>query len=111
MSETYEIETLSKKDDTLELNVRLVHPDIDELPAAKNFALQLLLDAGDRKGPLNAAISMEQRFDETWMKQKAYRFIKSVDIVSTKNHPRGGLSALKDDDGGDDPQPDPGRSP
>jgi hypothetical protein len=107
MSETYEIKALSKKGDTLELNVTIVHPDIDELPDAKNFALQLLLDAGNREGPLTKEISNDQRFDEKWMKQNAHRFIKAVKILSKKNHPRGGLSALQDDDGGDEPAEEP----
>jgi hypothetical protein len=103
MSETYEIEALRKKDDTLELSVTIVHPDVDELPETKNFVLQLLVDAGDRKGPLNQVISMDERLNETWLKTNAHRFIRSVKILRTKNHPRGGAAALPDDDGGDEP--------
>jgi hypothetical protein len=107
MSETYELKVRSKKDDTIELDVTIVHPDIDELPETKNFALQLLVDAGDRKGPLNQEISIDQRLDEQWMKQNGHRFIKAVKILRKKNHPRGGLAELEDDDGGDGPAPEP----
>jgi hypothetical protein len=109
MSESYHLKTLSKQDDTVELDVTIVHPDFDEFPETKNFALQLLVDAGDRKGVLNEEISMDQRLDEKWLQQNGHRFIKSVKILSKKNHPRGGLGELRDDAGGEElePEPDP----
>jgi len=104
MSELYEIEAVSTKGDTVEMSVTIVHPDVDEFPETKNFVLQLLVDAGDRKaGPLNKAISLDERLDEMWLKTNAHRFIRSVKILRTKNHPRGGADALADDDGGDEP--------
>jgi HEAT repeat protein len=108
MSDLYDVKALKRNKATVELRVRIVHPDVDDFPDTKNFALQLLLDAlYEAPGPLRKAVSSDQRCDETWMLTNATRFVAEVDLIAAENWPRPALKALPDDDGSGAPREDP----
>jgi HEAT repeat protein len=102
MSDRYDVKALRRHDDaTVELRVCIVHPDVDDFPDTKNFALQLLLDAlHEAPGPLGEAVSIDQGCDERWMLTNAARFVADVEIVEAAHWPRPPLKALPEDDGG-----------
>lgn len=95
MSTLWKMIVLEKKDDYIDLLVKLDHPDAGPFPQDKNFALQLLLhEAYDfdknyeriPNGPLGRAISHEkhQPYD---LEELVDIYIKDVLIYEAKNLP------------------------
>lgn len=61
------------------------------LPTDHSFFLRILWDQGDTRfgggGPIGDEIDVDHFLDEQWIDANTYRFVKSVNQVSTKNFP------------------------
>ncbi len=91
MSSLFDIEVLSKTDNTVELKLYIIHPHQYWFYESKSFALQLIWDLTkvikQISCPLSKEISAEKILDIKWVINNQDKFIKSVMISETLNYP------------------------
>jgi ankyrin repeat protein len=88
MSELYSIRVAARPDDhTVELDIKVVHPDAMHIPDSPGFALMLLHDRAEGDAPLARELDLETVMNAEWAIANAKAFIASVELLSTKNEP------------------------
>ncbi len=81
MSELWTITCRSKKDTTVELEVRQVHPDAGALVESSVLALRMLFEAAESGDALAEALSFEDQQDDETMARRVTEFIKKCTLV------------------------------
>lgn len=91
MSAVYSAEVVEKRGRRAKLRLYIVHPDETEFCVKKNCVLQLLWDqvhpARGVSSALGEEMSAANRLDAQWVLDNQDRFIASVALLETKNHP------------------------
>lgn len=97
MSELYAVAVSNVEDDTVEMTVTIVHPDVYELPTSKTFAFRLLCDPifdwrldehpSVLGSPLKEEVDMDDYLSEEWIGENAGGFVESVELVEAQNNP------------------------
>jgi ankyrin repeat protein len=88
MSDLYAVRVAARPDDhTVELDIKVVHPDAMHIPASPGFALMLLHDQASGDAPLAREVDLETVMNGEWATANARAFVESVELVSSKNEP------------------------
>lgn len=88
MSELYEVRVAARPDDhTVDLDIKVVHPDSMHIPESHGFALMLLHDRAESDSPLGRELDLQTVMNPAWSKANARAFIQSVELLSSKNEP------------------------
>jgi hypothetical protein len=88
MSELYSVRVAARPDDrTVDLDIKVVHPDAMHIPASPGFALMLLHDQADADCPLAREVDLQTVMNPDWATHNARAFVESVELLSRKNEP------------------------
>lgn len=88
MSELYSVRVAARPDDrTVDLDIKVVHPDSMHIPASPGFALMLLHDQADGDCPLAREVDLQTVMNPGWATNHARAFVESVELLSSKNEP------------------------
>jgi ankyrin repeat protein len=88
MSELYSVRVAARPDDrTIDLDIKVVHPDSMHIPASPGFALMLLHDRADGDCPLAREVDLQTVMNPAWASANARAFVESVELLSSKNEP------------------------
>lgn len=88
MSELYSVRVAARPDDrTVDLDIKVVHPDAMHIPASPGFALMLLHDQADGDCPLAREVDLQTVMNPSWATAHARAFVESVELLSSKNEP------------------------
>jgi ankyrin repeat protein len=88
MSELYSVRVAARPDDrTVDLDIKVVHPDAMHIPASPGFALMLLHDQADGDAPLAREVDLQTVMNPSWASANARAFVESVELLSSKNEP------------------------
>ena len=88
MSDLYAVRVAARPDDrTIDLDIKVVHPDAMHIPASPGFALMLLHDRADGDAPLGREVDLQTVMNPTWAMENARAFIEYVELLSKKNEP------------------------
>jgi ankyrin repeat protein len=88
MSELYSVRVAARPDDrTVDLDIKVVHPDSMHIPASPGFALMLLHDQADGDCPLAREVDLQTVMNPSWATAHARAFVESVELLSSKNEP------------------------
>lgn len=86
----YSAEVVETGGAKVRLRLYIVHADEHSFCVKKNCALQILWDqvnAAEIKCALGDEMTLANRLDAKWVISNEDRFIKSVKLIETKNHP------------------------
>jgi hypothetical protein len=83
-SDLYVVRVASKRDRTVALDVKVIHPDAMQLPADPSFALMMLREPAESGAPLSEAVGFEETLDSKWMKKFAAGFVASVKVENVE---------------------------
>lgn len=88
MSELYSVRVAARPDDrTVDLDIKVVHPDAMHIPASPGFALMLLHDQADGDALLAREVDLQTVMNREWATANARAFVESVELLSSKNEP------------------------
>lgn len=88
MSELYSVRVAARPDDqTLDLDIKVVHPDAMHIPESPGFALMLLQDRASSDTALGREVDLDTVMNSEWASANAMAFIESVELLSSKNEP------------------------
>jgi ankyrin repeat protein len=88
MSELYTVRVAARPDDrTVDLDIKVVHPDSMWIPETPGFALMLLHDRADGDSPLGREVDLQTVMNPGWASANARAFVESVELLSKKNEP------------------------
>jgi ankyrin repeat protein len=86
MSELYAVRVAARPDDrTIDLDIKVVHPDSMHIPVSPGFALMLLHDRADGDAPLAREVDLQTVMNRSWATANARAFVESVELLSVKN--------------------------
>ncbi|HVI03608.1 MAG TPA: ankyrin repeat domain-containing protein [Enhygromyxa sp.] len=88
MSELYSVRVAARPDDrTVDLDIKVVHPDAMHIPESPGFALMLLHDRASGDAPLARELDLQTVMNSEWASANARAFVESVELLSSKNEP------------------------
>src|SRR5690606_26065699 len=88
MSDLYDVRVAARPDaHTVELDIKVVHPDAMHIPESPGFALMLLHDRASGDAPLARELDLDTIMNGEWASANACAFIESVELISSKNQP------------------------
>lgn len=88
MSELYQVEVTNRPDDrTVELYIKVIHPDAMYIYDTPGFYLMLLQECPGTGNQLATELDYGTVADANWLKKYARGFIEDVEIISLENKP------------------------
>lgn len=88
MSDLYAVRVAARPDDrTIDLDIKVVHPDSMHIPVSPGFALMLLHDTADGDVPLSRELDLQTLMNGEWARAHARAFVDSVELLSSANEP------------------------
>jgi hypothetical protein len=77
MSELYSVRVAARPDDrTVDLDIKVVHPDAMHIPASPGFALMLLHDQAGADCPLAREVDLQTVMNPDWATHNARAFVE-----------------------------------
>lgn len=86
-SDLYDVRAISRTENTVVLDVQVVHPDAMQIPADRSFALMMLRDTAEKGDALYREVAFDETLDEVWVEKYAAGFISNVKVTDVTGEP------------------------